>query len=471
MSKILSGVVTLAAMCALSLFLSCGSSSSRPAGVLYTVTQGLNGSGNSVSSFGMNLDNGELEYINSNASTCPTPSTTTDSNPCGLPVDILLDPRGATAFILDQGVPTLNVAPAIYPYTVNSDGSLAGPGTAINWTSTTQPDLAVAMVRDAAGQFLFVIDQGAYPSPLNCPAAGTPGANNPMYVGCPSVSVFTMKQGSPTTLTLGSNSPYYTSKLPTALSAVASPSSTNAQELLFVTNNLDICTVGCNPPHNDNTVSVYAIGSDGTLTEQKSSPYTVAATNPVSVMAVNTNPVGQPGLGGLFVYVGTNVQTGGGVYPFQICTVINAVCTTQADVDLALLTPLQTCTQQCIPIPPTAAGLNPAQMAVDPTNNFLYVLSEGSSQLFGFRVNTSQGTLTALSPASQPTGTQPFGMALHASVNSQGQNIYSASGQFLYVSNTLSSNITAFGLSTANGTMSSLGTQIAPAAPTGIAVH
>jgi 6-phosphogluconolactonase (cycloisomerase 2 family) len=110
-------------------------------------------------------------------------------------------------------------------------------------------------------------------------------------------------------------------------------------------------------------------------------------------------------------------------------------------------------------------------MAVDPTNNFLYVLSEGSSQLFGFRVNTSQGTLTALSPASQPTGTQPFGMALHASVNSQGQNIYSASGQFLYVSNTLSSNITAFGLSTANGTMSSLGTQIAPAAPTGIAVH
>jgi 6-phosphogluconolactonase (cycloisomerase 2 family) len=62
-------------------------------------------------------------------------------------------------------------------------------------------------------------------------------------------------------------------------------------------------------------------------------------------------------------------------------------------------------------------------------------------------------------------------MAMHASVNSQGQSIYGASGQFLYVSNTLSSNITGFGLSTANGTISTLGTQIAPAAPSGIAVH
>src|SRR5580698_10506761 len=150
MSKLLSGVVTLAAMCALSLFLSCGSSSSRPAGVLYTVTQGLNGSGNSISSFGMNLDNGELEYLNSNASTCPTPSTTTDSNPCGLPVDILLDPSGAFPFVLNQGVPCQEVEqngvwvcvpasnptvpPTIYPYTVNSDGSLSGPGTPYTWS-------------------------------------------------------------------------------------------------------------------------------------------------------------------------------------------------------------------------------------------------------------------------------------------------------------------------------------------------
>jgi hypothetical protein len=273
-------------------------------------------------------------------------------------------------------------------------------------------------------------------------------------------------------LTLASGSPFYLSKIPTALSVVTSPSSTNAQELLFVTNNQDICTANCVlPPPSDNTVSVYSVGSSGGLTEQPNSPYIVDATNPVAVMAVNTNQTDIPNSGGLFVYVGTNTQSGGDVYPFEICTVVNAYCT-QQDVELAILTPLRvSCNTQCINVAPTAAGLNPVQMVADPTNNFLYVLSEGSSQLFAFKINTTAGTLTALAPASQPTGSQPVSMALHASVNSQGQPIYSASGQFIYVANTLSSNITAFGLSTANGTISTLGTQIAPSAPSGVAVH
>ena len=500
MSKIIGGVVALVDVCVLSLFLlSCGSSSSRPAGVLYVVNQGLNGSGNSVSSFAMNLDNGELEYVNSNASTCPTPVTGTNSNPCGLPLDILLDPTGATAFVLNQGVqcpevlnqtgtqwictPGANapVPPTIYPYTVNSDGSLSGPGPAVVWScgptvaasACTNNDTAVAMMRDASGQFLFVIDSGSFPSPGTTSPAVYPTCphtpSGPTDV-CPSISVFAMKPGSTTLTQVGS--PYYLDKIPTDLSPVTSPSTINAQELLFVSNNQDICTASCAlPPNSDNTVSVFTVSSSGVLTMQQNKPYLVTATNPVSVMAVNTNPINQAGLGGLFVYVGTNAQTGGSLYPFQICTVVNAVCNAQA-VSVGLLTPLQTCTQQqCIDVAPTAAGQNPVQMLVDPTNNFLYVLSEGSNQLFAFRISTSAGTLTSLSPASQPTGTQPVSMAMHASVNSQGQSIYGASGQFLYVSNTLSSNITGFGLSTANGTIGTLGTQIAPAAPSGIAVH
>src|SRR5580658_8277340 len=180
MSKKISGVVTLAGLCALSLFLlNCGNSSSRPSGLLYVLTQGTNSQGipsigYDVSSFSIDFDNGTLSLINSNASTCQTAATSANPEPCGLPLDILLDPTGANAFVLNQGTPciqqgnvciagTATILPTIYPFTVNSDGSLSQPGTALYWTCLVQPaapctatnsnpDTALAMVRDAAGQ-------------------------------------------------------------------------------------------------------------------------------------------------------------------------------------------------------------------------------------------------------------------------------------------------------------------------------
>src|ERR1700692_3952286 len=101
MSKKIGGVVALAAMCALSLFLiSCGSSSSRPSGLLYVLTQATSGVGNNVTSFAIDLSSGNLSLINSSASTCTTSGTS-----CGPPLDIVLDPTGATAFVLNQGIP------------------------------------------------------------------------------------------------------------------------------------------------------------------------------------------------------------------------------------------------------------------------------------------------------------------------------------------------------------------------------
>ncbi len=338
MAKKLGGVVALVGLCALSLFLvNCGSSSSRPAGVLYVLTQGNNSLGNYVSTFAMDLNGGGLSLVNSNATACPTAATGTNPNPCGLPVDILLDPTGATAFVLDQGAPACPqctpasnnpIAPAIYPYTVGSDGSLSAPGTAVNWTCTGTnvsdcSDTATAMVRDAAGQFLFVIDQGSSPTPgypTPGPYQSCPHVPTAAYDVCPSISVFTMTSG---TLTLASGSPFYLSKIPSALSAISfAPSGGTAQELLFVTNNEDICSQNCIPPspHNDHTVSVYSVSSSGILAEQTNSPYAVAADSPISVLAVNTNVVTAPNAGGLFVYVGSEDSSGGHVYPFEVCT-------------------------------------------------------------------------------------------------------------------------------------------------------
>src|ERR1700730_6104918 len=101
MSKKIGGVIALLGMCALSLFLlNCGSSSSRPSGTLYVLTQGNNGIGNNVSSFSIDLGSGALSLVNSNASTCPTTATSSNPEPCGNPLAILLDPSGATAFVL-----------------------------------------------------------------------------------------------------------------------------------------------------------------------------------------------------------------------------------------------------------------------------------------------------------------------------------------------------------------------------------
>ena len=491
MSKKIGLVFALVGICALSLLLSCGSSSSRPTGVVYVLTQGSNGLGNNVSSFTMNLNSGALELVNSNASTCPTAATQGNPEPCGLPLNIVLDPSGANAFVLNQGTPCVQnnnqcvatspatILPSIYPYSVNSDGSLSAPGAVVNWTCiyptgsscnspyVPYPDTAVAMVSDAAGQFLFVIDQGTYPPPATCPFIATAVTTAPQvtdFVGCPSISVFTISGSALTFVSQSATyqSPLFLSKTPSALSPIAftQPQTGTSQELLFATNNYDLCTVACVPPQsvpNNNTVSVYSVSSTGVLSEQPNSPYTVPLSDPISVQTVNTNPLGQPTGGGIFIYVGQGAGAGS-LTPFQLCTVQNAVCSPQ-QVAANLMVPVA-CSQQSCDV---SVGALPVQMAVDPTNNFLYGISEGAGQVFGFKINTSAGTLAGLNPSNLPSqGSQPVSMALHPSVNN--------TGQFLFVSNT-SGNIASFTLNTTSGAITNPLSVAAPASPSGLAVH
>ncbi len=411
MSKKIGGVVALSAMCALSLFLlNCGSSSSRPSGLLYVLTQGSNGTGNAVSSFAIDLNSGNLSLINSNASTCAT------AGACGLPLDIVLDPTGAAAFVLNQG--------AISSYSVKSDGTFGAPNTA--WT-VTAGDTALAIARDAGGNFLYVITAG-----------------NPV-VG-PELYVFSTKPGS-TTLTLVNNGAadlgFVLPRVPTALSAIAI--SSPAEELLFVASSKDLSA-----NHNDNTLSVYGVGSDGTLTEKIGSPYATSTINPLSVLAVNTNVAPQNN-GGVFVYVGAAGNASGALDAFQVCTVVGVAGCTSSDVTNALLLPVGTS--------PTSTGQNPVGMVVDPTNSFLYVVCEVQSAVYGYRIFGTTGVLTAQSPANLSTGSQPVALAIHSS------------GKFLYTSNSGSSNISAFTLSTTSGSMNSLSTVNSPPGPSGMAAR
>ena len=414
MSKKIGVVVALVGVCALSLFLlNCGSSSSRPSGLLYVLAQGSNGTGNNVSTFAIDLNSGNLSLINSNASTCAT------AGACGLPLDIVLDPTGATAFVLSQG--------AISSFSVNSNGSFGTPTTA--WTVTTG-DTALAMSRDAGGNFLYVI------------TTGNQTVNPPLS---PELYVFSTKPGS-TTLTLVNNGAadlgFVLPRVPTALSAIVV--SSPAEELLFVASNKDLSN-----NHNDNTLSVYGVGSDGTLTEKIGSPYATPTINPLSVLAVNTNVAPQNNNGGVFLYVGAAGNASGALDAFQVCTVVNGACN-QTDLDNAKLLPVGTS--------PTSTGQEPVGMVVDPTNKFLYVVCHGSSQVFGYQINTTTGVLTA--PANLPSqGSQPVALAMHSS------------GKFLYVSNSISNTIGAFTLSTTTGSMSTTSSVNSPVAPSGMAAR
>ena len=214
---------------------------------------------------------------------------------------------------------------------------------------------------------------------------------------------------------------------------------------------------------NDNTVSVYNVSSAGVLSEQILSPYAVAAVNPISVQAVYTNPAGGEKSGGLFVYVGNEDPNGGHLYPFQVCTVVGNGNCTQQQVAQDLMSPLTTCPESSVPGAADLGGAEPGGDGGGRTNSFLYVVAQGTGQAFGFRIDAGAGGLTALSPASFPTGagSQPGALALHPSVNN--------TGQFLYVSNTRSSNVMGFAVSTTSGSIDSPVTVNTLSGPTGMA--
>ena len=363
MLKRISGVVALVGLCALSIFfVSCGSSSSRPSGLLYVLSQ----EASSVSSYAVDLGTGNLSLINSKANTCP------DGSSCGLPLQISLDSTGATALVLNQG--------SISGYKVNSDGSLSTPAPQ---AAFNPGETAVAMTRSSAGDMLFVITDA------------------------PALYSYTTSTGS-TALTLASSKAL--TRVPTSISAISyTPTGSSAQTVLFVTSNLDL-----NQPPNDNTLSVYSVDSTGLATEAPNSPYTTQI-NPTVVRVVNTSGVGQ-NASSIFAYVGTSGVSAGGVTPFQLCAQQDSDCSADDVANHRLLPAGAT----------TSVGQTPVAMLVDPTNSFMYVACRGSNQVFAFSMGSSSGKLTALNPANQPTGAVPVDLAMHGSTKSSTEFLYSA---------------------------------------------
>lgn len=217
--------------------------------------------------------------------------------------------------------------------------------------------------------------------------------------GTDDVSVFSISGSG---LTEVSGSPFPTSASPNGLAV--SPSGTS----LYVSNNVS------------GTVSAYIIDSSGALTTVPGSPFLTSGTTPAG-LAVAPN--------GNFLYVAnfgsSNITT------FTICTIVSSTCPV-ADGSLIQVGV------------PTAAGLGPIAMAIEPTGVYLYVADENSNQVSGYIIGSGNGALTPTIQAAAATGNIPVSIGIQPQ------------GNYVYTANIGASTVSGFHIDLTTGTLGPL---------------
>jgi 6-phosphogluconolactonase (cycloisomerase 2 family) len=109
--------------------------------------------------------------------------------------------------------------------------------------------------------------------------------------------------------------------------------------------------------------------------------------------------------------------------------------------------------------PATSTGSGPGPVAIDPLGNFLYVVNKSSNQISGYRISAAMGTLTPLSPATVATGTTPDSIAIRSD------------DTWLFVANYNSASISQYAITPATGALNPTATGIATDnLPLGVAV-
>ena len=236
----------------------------------------------------------------------------------------------------------------------------------------------IALATDSKGQFLYVLNQGA---------SSTPNSG--------SISAFSIDtvRGLLTEL---SGSPFATQTTPTSLAV------SQSSGFLYVANG----TQG--------SVSAFAIGSDGTLSQLTGSPFSTGAGTNVSWVTVDPK--------GRFVYaadfanstiVGFSIQSNG------------------------VLSPLGGS-------PFGAGGTQPSGLSIDATGAFLYVANQGSNSISALSIAGS-GSLTPIAGSPFPSGGAQTAYVTVDSTN-----------KFVYDTNPGSNNIGASSIDANTGALTQL---------------
>ncbi|HET7207762.1 MAG TPA: beta-propeller fold lactonase family protein [Terriglobales bacterium] len=173
-----------------------------------------------------------------------------------------------------------------------------------------------------------------------------------------------------------------------------------------------------------NSISVFTIGSGGSMTPVATG---TCAASPASCFLVN-HPAA------LAITPSTN-------FLFVADQVDNVVVTFQVDPATGLLSPNRQ-------LPPVGVGASPSGLAMDSGGNFLFVANHGSNDLSAFTVASSNsllpGNLTSIAGSPFATGLGPAGAAVDPS------------GQFLYVTDQNSNEVSGFRIRAVSGLLSKL---------------
>lgn len=409
----------------------CGSKyNSSSNGLLLVGSQGSQ----VIQTFSFGLNSGSVSSIAN--STNDTGNSTCILN--GQPGSIVVDPSGSYAYLL-QNFTTLcqNSATGIAVFKINSNGTLTSTG---NLVSLAQPTIAIAppvggteqvpvvpykLSVDSAGKFLFVADR-----------ATTDGAGRFVPGG---VSVFSIGSGG--SLTEVSGSPFYTTTPGITLAAAG----------------FDIVDVAATP-------TVFPqIGINGVQNGVCQAPGTTAPTSEylyavdslgyqVIEFVVNTTtgvltlPAGQYqfATGGQvpagiavdpcdrFVYVSNS--TSNNISAFTICSgaaTQSPLCGSPTTGNLFAITGS--------PFAISGNTSQPGPLVVDPFGNNVYVVGTGSNTLSLFKISSTSGSITAMTPAVVATGNKPTSIAIRADDN------------WMFVSNYNSGSVSQYSITPATG--------------------
>jgi 6-phosphogluconolactonase (cycloisomerase 2 family) len=385
-----------------------------------------------VQSFSVNLSNGSISAIN-NVNGPPTG---------GIPNAVVLDPAGAFAYVIIYANPAVPASvTGIGAFQVASDGKLAaGTTAALNNASvqvqvpcgnTTPPPPTesvpvnpVAMAIDSAGKFLFVADSATSDSCGNhVPGAvsvfsvsnGTLAevAGSPFVLPVDDVNLLPQPQR-PCTSLITCSSASALAVTPTAypeLYSYCSGRPAPTTENLYVTDSANY------------TVLNYSVDpSAGALSLALPKTDISVPTGPVP-SGVAVDPCNR------FLYV-SNAGAGLGantVSAYTICSSVSLPACPGVDFSLH---------QVASPYP---VGDAPGPLAVDAYGGFLYVVDTGSNQVSQFRISSSTGALTALTPPTAPTGSGANSIAIRSD------------DSWVFVSNLNSATVSQYSLGLSNG--------------------
>jgi 6-phosphogluconolactonase (cycloisomerase 2 family) len=348
-----------------------------------------------MDTFSLDLGNGHITWI-----------FNTDGPPTnGQPTVVVLDPAGNYAYVIVTKSTNVNAsATGIETFSIASDGKLGAIKTTSLNDVESVPAAPLAMVIDSAGKFLFVADSST---------GAVPGAISVLSIG--SGGTLTEVAGSPFVLPA---EPGGTTPNPSALAitptvypiafSFCSGSVPPTTENLYVTDSLNYTLIN------------YSVSSSGALKVVPTASFAPSVPTGRVPFGVTVDPCNR------FAYVSNQLDNS--VSAYTICNVVSLPTCAKGDFSLLPVTGS-----------PFTTGIAPGPLLEDALANFLYVLDTGQNDISAYRISTTTGSLSPLSPATIATNSYPTSMAIRSD------------DSWLFVTNLNQANLSQYAITPSSG--------------------